>query len=693
MDTRSSSLPVHLVLIVALFAFAADARAQGPNDKYKSPRATLRTLYTSIELVREDPRHIEDAAGCLDLGERPQIKQYAGLLATKLEAILRAKEVTSAMVPKETSDEIYTIPDMGSHRLALRRTPDGRYLFDRDTVLSIPKVWAEVNKTLLEKNREAAALNVAPGFASPRATFRTFQTAIHRLDMGTAVRCLDLEEVPAVARHEVGYQLVNKLEQVINRQRLVVLQEIPETNYSLPYVFFSQPVGVIEITRQYSGPRKGEWLFSAATVQSIDNLYDAFEEQPYVPEVVQLVTPRVRADLWHASELWLRDHLPAWARSRLISSKDIHIEVYEVIGYLVLFTSMCVVYRLARWLLVAAVAAGLRRIGAHISRETLAARLRAAAFLASILCLRWGVLLLSVDRVLLVVLLTVLNPLLWLTAAWAVSRLIDLFGDVIEERLAMSRHRVVTTQMMLPVGSLATKIAVFLATIFHLMQLFSWEVSAVVTGLGISGLAFALGAQDSLKNLFGSFTLIADRPFVVGEKVKIGERGEGVVEVVGLRSTRIRTSDDAVLTVPNSDLTTMHITNYGKRRYSRFETTLGVAFSTPPERLIAFRDGIRALILEQPHTNKDRFDVRVDDLGASGIEIRVTVWFDISRGGSESEAREALILEVLRLAEKLHVEFAFSTHLVHLAPAAGASGEAGPRLGDREVVGERYRAA
>src|SRR5204863_124280 len=114
---------------------------------------------------------------------------------------------------------------------------------------------------------------------------------------------------------------------------------------------------------------------------------------------------------------------------------------------------------------------------------------------------------------------------------------------------------------------------------------------------------------DSLKNLFGSFTLIADRPFVVGENVKIGDHEVGVVEVVGLRSTRIRTTDDTLLIVPNSNLTTMNITNFGRRRYRRYNTRIGVIHATPVEKLLAFRDGIRELVRKQPHTRKDLFEV------------------------------------------------------------------------------------
>jgi MscS family membrane protein len=265
----------------------------------------------------------------------------------------------------------------------------------------------------------------------------------------------------------------------------------------------------------------------------------------------------------------------------------------------------------------------------------------------------------------------VLNPLAWLCAAWAAFRLIDLGGDLVETRLVPSERHVVTAQMLVPVASLVLKIVLLVGTLFHLMHLFDWDVTAVVTGLGIGGLAFALGAQDSLKNLFGSFTLIADRPFVVGERVKIGNHGEGVVEVVGLRSTRIRTADDALLTVPNSDLTTMHIVNYGRRRCCRYCPSFGVVYGTPPERLLAFRDGLRDLILRHEKARKERVNVTLYDLGASAIEVRVEVYFKVADWPQELAAREELIVGALQLAEALQVEFAFPTQTVHVVPPAG----------------------
>jgi MscS family membrane protein len=282
------------------------------------------------------------------------------------------------------------------------------------------------------------------------------------------------------------------------------------------------------------------------------------------------------------------------------------------------------------------------------------------------LLIRWSFLLLDVEKSLLGVALTIFNPLAWVLATWAAFRLIDLIGDVFALRLAESKHRAEVTEMLWPVGSLATKIMLGLAMILHLMALFAWDVTAVLTGVGIGGVAFALGAQDSLRNLFGSFTLIADRPFVVGETVQIGEGGLGVVERVGLRSTSIRTVDDTLMVVPNSNLTTMNITNFGRRRFRRYTGRIGVTYGTPPEQLTAFCEAVRKLALEGKWTRKDSVEVAVRNLTASAIEIEVSVYFDVTAGNEEMAARESLLLGCLRLAEEHKIDLAFPTQTVHL---------------------------
>ena len=253
-------------------------------------------------------------------------------------------------------------------------------------------------------------------------------------------------------------------------------------------------------------------------------------------------------------------------------------------------------------------------------------------------------------------LLAVLVPVFWFAAALAAYQLIDPILKLVAGPALTQKGATTFAAMGYPVLSLVLKILVVACGLAALLNLFEFDVGTVVAGLGIGGLAFALAAQDTLKNFFGSLMLIADRTFRVGDLVQIGGN-EGVVESVGLRTTRIRGLDDALLTIPNSDLTTAHVTNFGARRFRRFRTKITVDYGTPPERLIEFRDGILALIREHSQARQQKYEVAISDLGSSGIEILIQVFFDVLDGHAELIARDALILDVLRLADRLGIAF------------------------------------
>jgi MscS family membrane protein len=673
------------VLVLCVFLFVLPRTRinaqEKPDDNQRSPRATVRTLLMSITVSRKNPQLIEKAVSCLDLSGLPaDQKNTAPLLATRLEAVLRSRDVDTEILPDKVEGDVYALPEGQGSRIALQKMKDGRWLFDRETVGQIAKLYAEAQKQLQDKNREAAALSVSPEHASARATIRTMVNGYRRHDVQRILSCMDLSDLPSAAREEVGTQLANKLKQVVMRHPRVILQEIPDSNYSDPYVLLSSPQGTIELVRIPSGNRKGEWVFSRDTVNTIDKLYTAVEDKPYDEAVLASGTSAYLPHPWLETEMWLRSLLPGWLRATVFSTPRFSIQVYELLGYVLIPALAFGISRLTTRLLAALVHGSLARHGWALPRDTVVRRLRPIGRFLGVLFLRWGLLVLGPDRVLLTPMLIVLNPLLWLLGMWAIFRVIDLIGDLLDLHLTAEKKRPEITQMLWPVGSLFLKIILLVGTLFHLMALFSWDVTAVLTGLGIGGLAFALGAQDSLKNLFGSFTLIADRPFVVGESVKIGNHEVGVVEVVGLRSTRIRTADDTLLIVPNSNLTTTEITNYGRRRYRRFQTRIGVAYATPPERLIAFRDGIKELVGKQERTRKDHFEVAVHELAASAVEVLVNVYFEAADRQQELAARDAFILEILRLAEELNVELAYPTQTIHLVPSAEMAGQPHPLL-------------
>ncbi|RMF82140.1 MAG: mechanosensitive ion channel family protein, partial [Planctomycetota bacterium] len=119
-------------------------------------------------------------------------------------------------------------------------------------------------------------------------------------------------------------------------------------------------------------------------------------------------------------------------------------------------------------------------------------------------------------------------------------------------------------------------------------------------------------------------------------------------------------------TVPNSDLMVAAIDNMGRRRYRRTSTKLGVLYSTTPEQLEAFCEGIREIIRTHPYTRKDYFHVYVNEFGPSSINVLLYCFHECPDWGTELRERQRLFLDILRLAQRLGVEFAFPTQTVHL---------------------------
>ena len=279
---------------------------------------------------------------------------------------------------------------------------------------------------------------------------------------------------------------------------------------------------------------------------------------------------------------------------------------------------------------------------------------RSLGWLAAIWLLIHAIEILDLHQEVSGVLLSFLMPLNWLVGTLVLYQLVDpairfFFGSAVKSQGAMTR-----AAMGFPVISLVLKFAVIAVGLSAVLKLFSFDVTTVLAGLGIGGLAFALAAQDTLKNFFGSIMLIWDRTFRVGDRVRIGDH-EGLIESVGLRTTRIRGLDDSLLTIPNSDLTTEHVTNYGARRFRRFRTSIAVAYGTPLERVIQFRDGILELVRRDPRVRQDRSAVAVNDLGSSAIEILLEVFFEVPSEQAELAARDELIIDIIRLAEQLGI--------------------------------------
>jgi MscS family membrane protein len=259
--------------------------------------------------------------------------------------------------------------------------------------------------------------------------------------------------------------------------------------------------------------------------------------------------------------------------------------------------------------------------------------------------------------------LTAIGLFLVLAGTLTAWRLVDLVGEVL---LAKSRETESKfDDILVPLLRKTAKLIVVAFGIIYGAQHLSINIVPLLTGLGIGGLAFAFAAKDTIENLFGSVAVVLDRPFEVGDWVVVGDV-EGTVEELGFRSTRVRTFYNSLVTVPNAALVRATVDNYGRRQYRRWKTVLGVQYDTTPEQLLAFTEGLRELVRRHPYTRKDYYQVWCSDFGDSSINVLLYVFHEVPDWSTELRERERLLVDIVRLADRLGVQFAFPTRTLHM---------------------------
>lgn len=247
---------------------------------------------------------------------------------------------------------------------------------------------------------------------------------------------------------------------------------------------------------------------------------------------------------------------------------------------------------------------------------------------------------------------------------WASYRAVDLICGHLAWRAARSANRF--DDVLVPLLRRSLKIIVTVVAIAFLATHWVEDLWGVIAGLSIGSLAIGFAARDSIENLFGTFTVLIDKPFEIGDWIVV-DGIEGTVEEVGFRSTRIRTFYDSLYTVPNRHFISGQVDNYGRRRKRRIKTFLSLTYDTPPERIDAFCEGVRQLVRRHPYTVKEGFHVYFTQMGAHSLDVLLYVFVETPDWATEMREKHRLFADVLRLAKELDVEFAFPTSTVQLA--------------------------
>jgi MscS family membrane protein len=643
---------VRLGLVIPALQTGPVAARKRPDDvppHLGSPRAVLRGFFKTLDDADADDAKLADALEYLDLDNLAPADRgpLGGKLAAKLEAVLRKLPIDLSAVSDDWNAPPVVLGDAQGVRVEIVRQRDGCWRFNEATVAHVPEMFDKLAGKVRTESGRGLHLD------SARDTLVSFQTAVAQHDFEQAAQCLNLSEIPTSAKDVVGPVLAFKLEYVLHRIGRIYVQEVSDNPEGPRCILYRGDLGRITLDRKPDDPDKGRWFFAPETVQRIETMFRAVLRQPLDESQQGAADAHEGAHFWITPGVWLRLRVPDWfqARAGLLDLYQwVGLGLAALLSWVGAKLAMAGIFRLAAWLL--------HRFGSALSTSFVAGTLRPLVWMATVwlffLLLAWLDLPVHAASAVFAAEKFLLAGLF----AWLGLRLIDLTMAVYRNSELLRPHRSLG-DMIVPVSMRLSKTLVLLIVVTYMVyQIGEFDLlGRFLTGLGVAGLAASLAAQDALKSFFGTLLLISERAFKIGDRIIVGGNA-GVVEQVGFRSTRLRTSEDSLLTVPNSVIASAPIDNMGARSNRRFGTTVLVSTGTPLDRLLAFRDRLQTWLGEQRQVVRDQADVHIHQLTDGGIELSVSLFLAAANGADETQFCEAINCEILRLTGEIGVDLA-----------------------------------
>ncbi len=263
---------------------------------------------------------------------------------------------------------------------------------------------------------------------------------------------------------------------------------------------------------------------------------------------------------------------------------------------------------------------------------------------------------------------------------WFAIRLVDGLAEIWSEKAAATESKL--DDQLVPILRRSSKVFLIVIGIVLVLQNMGYSVGSLLAGLGIGGVALAMASKDTVANLFGSLVIFLDKPFQIGDWIEMGEV-EGTVEEVGLRTTRVRTFANSLITVPNLLFTTTTINNWSRMQKRRIKMSIGVTYSSSPEKVDQLVERIREIIHDDEKIRNDFYLVNFDAFGPSSLDIFIYCFTITTNWGEFLQAKQEFMLEVMRAVHALGLSFAFPTQSVHV--------ESLPPDAPRAMSGQRPR--
>jgi MscS family membrane protein len=274
-----------------------------------------------------------------------------------------------------------------------------------------------------------------------------------------------------------------------------------------------------------------------------------------------------------------------------------------------------------------------------------------------------------------------------LAFTWLALRIVDLVEERAAQRLVLSGQP--AGRAVIVLARRGAKAVIVLIAALVALQSFGLDVTALVAGLGVGGIAVALAAQKSLENLFGGLTIVADQPARVGDFCRFGDM-VGIVEDIGLRSTRVRTLERSLVTIPNAEFASMQVDNYSRRDRFWYHPAIGLRYETSPDQLRYVLVAARELLYAHPRVDPSPARIRFTGFGASSLDLEIFAYVRARDYDDFLEVAEDLNLRLMDVVARAGTGFAFPSQTVYVRPDAGLDADTGKRA-QEEVARWRER--
>ena len=528
----------------------------------------------------------------------------------------------------------------------------------------------------------------APDTSSPRATLKSFQTIIQKAvpivrkvrELGfsrevsrelrdlriQAIRCLDLSQIPKRLRKDVGPEAVVLLAEILSRIELPPYEAIPDADAleNKEVIRWRIPRTEITIARVEEGPRGGEYLFAAETVSRLREFFSRVRDLPYRPGApVKKLGPAGGLYGYYSSSprglvpIKLIESLPSWARSVYFD-----FAVWQWIGTMLTlvmgFLLTALIYVLIRWWTKGRDEAGIRRGLIRLILPLSAAIIVQIA--GYIIDDHIGMSGLVYDVIVSFTWAFFLIFVIWFVMA---------FGRFVA-------NAIIASPRIDPRGIHAglTKIACNLialaiagAILFKGLSELGISLIPLVTGLGVGGLAVALAARPTIENLIGGLMILADRPYRVGQRIIVRDNG-GIVQQIGLRSTKIRLLRGPQVSIPNEEMAKAEIENVARRQYIRRSSNINIKIDTPPEKVEKAVDIIKEILDDHEGMDPKRPPrVFFTEFNPDSLNISMMYWYHPGKLWKSRAFNQKVNLSIMQEFRKEGIKFAYPTTTTYLA--------------------------